>query len=141
MSYKIEQGNEEINSIGGICLVGRILGEVKLFKSIDKMTMPKTKKGVISHGDILKSMVGQYSLGKSDYADIELYRDDLFLEAEEDFLIKHNLRKESLEQWLANARRMGECNSPRPGKNVFTGILNHLRPEKCKSDKPLFAVF
>ena len=291
MSYKIEQGNEEINSIGGICLVGRILDDIKLFKSIDKMAMSKTKKGSISHGDILKSMVGLYSLGKTDYADIELYRDDmlfkeglklenvpseeclrqrlneageaindeirhynlkllkkvknfgelntlykrytpipmdvtvmdnsdshkedvgrtykgndgfapmnayigthgyllncelrpgvqhsqkgmelflpqtieiahslgilnalyvldsahdaasnidLFLEAEEDFLIKHNLRKESLEQWLANARRMGECNSPRPGKNVFTGILNHLRPEKCKSDKPLFAVF
>ncbi|MCF6176885.1 MAG: hypothetical protein L3J71_14085 [Victivallaceae bacterium] len=44
---------------------------------------------------------------------------DLFLAAEEYFLIKHNLRKESLEQWLANARRMGECNSPRPGNTVL----------------------
>ncbi|MCF6176884.1 MAG: hypothetical protein L3J71_14080 [Victivallaceae bacterium] len=26
-------------------------------------------------------------------------------------------------------------------KNVFTGVLNHLRPGNCKSDKPLFAVF
>ena len=77
MSYKIEQGNEEINSISGICLFGRILDDIKLFKSIDKIAMSKTKKGSISHGDILKSMVGLYSLGETDYADIELYRDDL----------------------------------------------------------------
>jgi len=291
LKYKIEQGNEEINSIGGICLIGRILNDLKEFKSINNMKMPRTEKGSIPHGDILKSMIGLYSLGKTDYADIELYREDIvfseslklktvpseeslrqrldecgevitdevrccnldllknvkvfgelqtpytsytpipmdvtvmdnsgshkenvgrtykgndgfapmnayigthgyllncelrpgvqhsqkgmevfllqtiemidhlginnalhildsahdaavnvdiFLEAGKNFIIKRNLRKESLEQWLGTARRVGECKCPRPGKNVFTGIVSHQRPAKCKSDKPLFAVF
>lgn len=291
MKYKIEQGREEINSIGGICLIGRILNELKQFESINNMKMPQTQKGLIPHGDILKSMIGLYSLGKTDYADIELYREDvvfseslrlktvpseerlrqrldesgevltdevrhcnlnllekvkefgtlktpytnytpipmdvtvmdnsgsnkeevgrtykgndgfapmnayigthgyllncelrpgvqhsqkgmkefllqtiemidhlgidnalhvldsahdaavnidIFLEKCKNFIIKRNLRKESLEQWLGTARRVGECNKPRPGKNVFTGVLSHKRPSKCKSDKPLFTVF
>jgi len=291
LNYKIEQGSEEINSIGGICLIGRILNNLKLFKSINNMKMPRTQKGLIPHGDILKSMIGLFSLGKTDYADIELYREDivfseslkienvpseeslrqrldecgevitdevrrcnldllkkvkvfgelqtpytsytpipmdvtvmdnscshkeevgrtykgndgfapmnayigthgymlncelrpgvqhsqkgmkefliqtmkmtdnlgidnalhvldsahdaaenidLFLDNDKNFIIKRNLRKECLEQWLGTARRVGEHSSPRPGKNVFTGILSHLKPAKCKSDKPLFIVF
>jgi hypothetical protein len=291
LKYKIEQGNEEINSIGGICLVSSILNRIKSFNSINNMKMPRTKKGLIPHGDILKSMIGLYSLGKTDYADIELYRKDIvfkeslelknvpseeslrqrldecgevlndeirydnldllknikvfgelktpysnytpipmdvtvmdnsgsnkeevgrtykgndgfapmnayigthgyllncelrpgvqhsqkgmdefllqtiemidylginnalhvldsahdaavnidiFQEAGKSFIIKRNLRKESLEQWLGIARRVGECKCPRPGKNVFTGVTSHRRPVKCKSDKPLFTVF
>jgi len=291
LKYKIEQGNEEINSIGGICLVGSVLNRIKSFKSISNMKMPRTEKGLIPHGDILKSMIGLYSLGKTDYADIELYREDIvfkesldlekvpseeslrqrldecgeviedeirygnldllknvkvfgelntpytsytpipmdvtvmdnsgshkeevgrtykgndgfapmnayigthgyFLNCElrpgvqhsqkgmeefllqtiemvdslgvdnalyvldsahdaavnlnifqknsSNFIIKRNLRNESLEQWLATARRVGECNSPREGKNVFTGVLSHLEPAKYKSGKPLFIVF
>ena len=291
LKYKIEQGNEEINSIGGICLVGTILNRGKYFKSINNMQMPLTKKGLIPHGDILKSMIGLNCLGKTDYADIELYRNDIlfmeslklknvpseeclrqrldecgkvikdeirrinmnllkhikvfgelktpytnytpipmdvtvmnnsgsnkeevgrtykgndgfapmnayigthgymlncelrpgvqhsqkgmeefllqtiemtdslgidnalhvldsahdaavnidiFQEACKKFIIKRNLRKESLEQWLGTARRVGECKCPRPGKNIFTGVISHMRPAKCKSDKPLFVVF
>lgn len=291
LKYKIEQGNEEINSIGGICLVGAILDRGKHFKSINNMQMPLTKKGLIPHGDILKSMIGLNCLGKTDYADIELYRNDIlfmeslklknvpseeclrqrldecgkvikdeirrinmnllkhikvfgelktpytnytpipmdvtvmnnsgsnkeevgrtykgndgfapmnayigthgyllncelrpgvqhsqkgmeefllqtiemtdslgidnalhvldsahdaavnidiFQEACKKFIIKRNLRKESLEQWLGTARRVGECKCPRPGKNIFTGVISHMRPAKCKSDKPLFVVF
>lgn len=55
----------------------RILDDIKLFKNIDKMSIPKTKNISISHGDIFKSMVGLHSLGKTDYADIELNRNDL----------------------------------------------------------------
>ena len=44
------------------------------------------------------------------------------------FLIKRNLRKESKEQWLAMARRVGEKKESRPGKNVYTGFVHHLHP-------------
>jgi hypothetical protein len=47
---------------------------------------------------------------------------------DEYFLIKRNLRKESREQWLAKARRLGEKTIPRPGKNVYTGFVHHLHP-------------
>ena len=43
---------------------------------------------------------------------------------EEYFIIKRNLRQESLEQWLATARRVGdEQKQTREGKNVYTGFV------------------
>jgi hypothetical protein len=44
------------------------------------------------------------------------------------FIIKRNLRKESREQWLALARRVGELREGRDGKNVYTGFVSHLHP-------------
>jgi len=44
------------------------------------------------------------------------------------FIVKRNLRKESLEQWLALARRVGDRQESRDGKNVYTGFVDHLHP-------------
>ena len=44
------------------------------------------------------------------------------------FIVKRNLRKECLEQWLALARRVGEKAESRDGKNVYTGFAGHLHP-------------
>lgn len=44
------------------------------------------------------------------------------------FIVKRNLRKECLEQWLALARRVGEQTESRDGKNVYTGFVYHLHP-------------
>lgn len=44
------------------------------------------------------------------------------------FIVKRNLRKESVEQWLATARRVGQLQSSRDGKNVYTGFVDHLCP-------------
>lgn len=76
MRYKIEQSNEIINSNGGICLIGGLLKRLKPLKSVDKMRF-KTLRGIISHSDILKSMIGLLSLGKTDYTNIELYKADI----------------------------------------------------------------
>jgi len=38
-----------------------------------------------------------------------------------DWIIKRNLRKESLEDWLEEAQAHGECEEPREGKQVWTG--------------------
>jgi hypothetical protein len=291
MNYKIEQGSEEINSTGGISLAGKILGKLNLFGKFNDMTMPKVKKGKISHGNILKSMVGLFCLGKTDYCDIELKKNDtvfkeslnlehipseetlrqriddagevitgevvsenlkllrqvkdygmettqfctytpvsldvtpfdnsgsrkekvgrtykghdgyapmmayvgthgyvlncelrpgtqhsqkgtgkflsetislgrelgidnalfvldsahdaaenidIFNENDCSFLIKRNLRKESCEQWLETAKSCGESSEPRPGKKVYTGVVSHIKPEKCKSTAPLFLAF
>jgi hypothetical protein len=46
------------------------------------------------------------------------------------FIIKRNPRKESPEQWLATARRVGEKVESREGKNVYVGFVDHLRPGK-----------
>jgi Transposase DDE domain group 1 len=38
-----------------------------------------------------------------------------------DWIIKRNLRKESLEDWLEEAQAHGDCEEPRKGKEVWTG--------------------
>lgn len=38
-----------------------------------------------------------------------------------DWIIKRNLRKESLEDWLEEAQCHGECEEPREGKEIWTG--------------------
>lgn len=77
MSYKIEQGNEEINSTGGVSLIGGILKKANVFKAVDDLIMSKVKKGLVPHSGILKTMVGLFCMGKTDYADVESHRDDV----------------------------------------------------------------
>jgi hypothetical protein len=38
-----------------------------------------------------------------------------------DYIIKRNLRKESLDDWLVEAQAFGECETPREGKEVYIG--------------------
>ncbi len=57
------------------------------------------------------------------------------------FLIKRNLRKESREQWLALARRVGDKQESRDGKNVYTGFVDHLHPGGDESQPTVSAVF
>jgi hypothetical protein len=42
-------------------------------------------------------------------------------ETKADFIIKRNLRKEKLEEWLKTAKEKGKCNQPRDGKKVYIG--------------------
>jgi len=56
------------------------------------------------------------------------------------FIVKRNLRRECPEQWLATARRVGELQESRDGKNVYTGFVDHLRPGGAKSAMPPVAV-
>lgn len=80
--YKIQQGREDLNSNGGIALAGALLGGLKTLDKFDNMVMGKVKKGWTSHSGILKSAAGLLVLGRSDFADIELFREDqLFRDA------------------------------------------------------------
>lgn len=78
MKTKIQQSNEEINSIGGISLIGGLFNNLKNMKKVDSMQMAKVKTGRISHSEILKSTAALFAIGKNDYADIELFRHDPF---------------------------------------------------------------
>ena len=78
MKVKVQQGNEEINSIGGISLVGGLLNSLKNLKMVDNMRMKNVKSGKIRHSGILKCLTGIFALGKNDYADIEPFRRDAF---------------------------------------------------------------
>lgn len=59
----------------------------------------------------------------------------------ERFIVKRNPRKESPEQWLALARRVGTLQESRPGKRVYRGIVSHLRPGKGDEGAEVPVVF
>ena len=44
------------------------------------------------------------------------------------FIVKRNLRREVPEQWLSLARRVGEKQPSRDGKNIYTGFVDHFHP-------------
>jgi len=53
------------------------------------------------------------------------------------YIIKRNLRHESVEQWLSIAREHGDCEEERPGKWVYTGSIYRDR----ELEHPLRIVF
>jgi hypothetical protein len=56
------------------------------------------------------------------------------------FIVKRNPRKESLEQWLALGRRVGEKVESREGKNVYVGFAEHFSPGKEEENRPCVSV-
>ena len=44
------------------------------------------------------------------------------------YLVKRNLRRESLEKWVDIGRAMGDLSVPRKGKEVYTGVFLWLPP-------------
>ena len=62
----------------------------------------------------------------------------LFIKEEVDFLIKRNLRKETVESWLNIAKEHGKETHPRKGKTVYTGSVFR---NKKGIEKPLRIAF
>ena len=61
----------------------------------------------------------------------------LCIKEKADYIIKRNLRKESIDEWLETAIEQGVASAPRDGKTVYTGSV--LRDRGL--DKPLRIVF
>ena len=49
------------------------------------------------------------------------------------FIIKRNLRRECREQWLEHAKAIGNKEEVRPGKDVYTGTIEHRHPANDES--------
>lgn len=105
MMMIIERGKDEINSIGGITLAGGLLNSLNCLKELDAMAFCGIKTGHISHSEILKSFTGLQTLGKNDYNDIEIYRNDEF------FRDSLNLRKV-------------------PSESIMRQRMNHMSKDK-----------
>lgn len=74
----IERGKDEINSIGGISLTGGMFNSLMTIEELNNMNFDVVKKGYYFHSEIIRSFLGVLSLGKSDFNDIEIYRNDTF---------------------------------------------------------------
>lgn len=58
-------------------MVGALLKDNRGLASVDKMTTDRIKKGWISNSGIIKTIVGMFTLAQTDFADVEMFRDDL----------------------------------------------------------------
>ena len=116
---KIAQGNEKINSKGGNILIGTQISGIGLEK-MDHLATSKTKRGEFSHSDIAKMAVTLLANGKSDFADIDLYRNDSLFKSI--LNLKNVASAASLRQRL---NELGECNSNQTLLDEY--IVNHLR--------------
>lgn len=78
MKFKIQQSNEYLTSQSGLALVGALLKLSGLPKLIDNIDPVQDRSATYPNGDIATSMVGLLSMAKTDFDDIEPFRDDQF---------------------------------------------------------------
>ena len=76
-------------------------------------------------------------LARMDSGNDALENIKLFLRSDVDYLIKRNLRKESVDEWLKTAKTHGTESQPRDGKTVYTGSIFRDRG----LDQPVKIVF
>jgi len=76
MRFEIVQGEELLSSHSGLALVGEILDTIGLRKRLDEVALNDHPSPEISHGDVIKAMIGLICVGKPDFDAIEPFRDD-----------------------------------------------------------------
>ena len=75
VEFIIKDGDEHLTSHSGLALIGALMDRMELGARINAVTLPGCREPKISHGDILKSMIGLLCMGKPDYEAIEAFRD------------------------------------------------------------------
>lgn len=75
VNFKFNEGSENLSSHSGLALVGALLERTDLNNRLSSIELINCKEPVISHSDIVYSMVGLQCIGKPDYDAIEPFRD------------------------------------------------------------------
>ena len=78
MKFIITHTDEVLVSHSGLALAGALLGQSPLRKRLNAIRLSERERPEVPHGDVLMAMIGLLCLGKSDYADIESYRQEEF---------------------------------------------------------------
>jgi hypothetical protein len=78
MEFIITHTDEVLVSHSGLALAGALLQQSPLRKRLNEISLGERKRPEMPHGDVLTAMIGLLCLGKSDYADIEAYRQEEF---------------------------------------------------------------
>lgn len=71
---KVKQGKADLTSTGGNVVAGHVLASVNTHKQLPDFQ--RRRADAISDHDILMSMVGLICNGRTDFCDVELYRED-----------------------------------------------------------------
>ena len=75
VEFIIKEGDEHLTSHSGLALIGALMGRTELGARVSGVTLPGCQEPKISHGDIVRSMIGLLCLGKPDYEAIERFRE------------------------------------------------------------------
>lgn len=78
MLFTISTTDDVLVAHSGLALAGAVLQQTQLRARLAAIQVPGCKRPVMSHGEVLLSMIGLLCLGKSDYADIEAFRRESF---------------------------------------------------------------
>lgn len=78
MEFIIKHTDEVLVSHSGLALGGALLQQSPLGKRLNEISLGQRKRPEVPHGDVLLSMIGLLCLGKSDYANIEAFRQEEF---------------------------------------------------------------
>ena len=68
--------DERLITPSGLSLVGQVLGKSNLIKKANRMRTEKRSQPQIKNGDILLTMIGLLSLGKSDFENVNEFHTD-----------------------------------------------------------------
>ncbi len=104
IKFKVQQTTEKINNNGGLSLIGCLLKNAGISKLLNKAK--KIKSSEISEYDIVTSYLGLICMGKTDFIEIEQYREDEFFKRMLD--IKKVPSEASLRQRLDNLGKVGQ---------------------------------
>src|SRR3972149_7142703 len=78
MQFIISTTDEVLIPQAGLGLVGALLQDTKLRQRIDAIDVEGYLRPEVKHGDVVAAAIGLLCLGKSDFNDIEAFRDDEF---------------------------------------------------------------
>lgn len=78
MQFIISTTDEVLLPQSGLALVGALLQQTKLRQRIDALDVEGCRRPEVKHGDVAAAAIGLLCLGKSDFNDIEAFRDDPF---------------------------------------------------------------
>ena len=73
--FNITSTTDKINTLGGLALAGELFNGFDLERSLGFREIGK-RSDRVSDSDIVKTMMGLFVQGRSDYVDIELFRND-----------------------------------------------------------------
>lgn len=76
----IEPTKERMVAQAGLAIVGNLLNQTNLVSRLNAYKLPDISRyRACSNGEVAKSYIGLLCQGKSDYDNIETFRDDAFL--------------------------------------------------------------
>jgi len=77
-NFKFKDSNELLSNNSGLALTGLLLDRTNLANQISDVHIPSAPNPKISHDDVIQSMIGLLTLGKTHYDDIEPFRESSF---------------------------------------------------------------